>query len=343
MTSLRWLFLLAVLAVLAVLGVLLHPSEILAQGKSRNAVHIQVYVRYSDGTSAGTGVFVELGLENGEMVDQIQTDSSGRCQFSPGTGPAVYLVRAKQPGYQEARIRLDLQNTQSGLANFVLKPIPGQTPPALSNGATGSTVSAVDLSVPEPARKEYGLAQEALQKRDLDAGIAHLKKAVELHDQFPNAYVLLGTVLNEQKKWKEAQAALEKAVQLDPKATEALFQLGSALNQQKDYAGAEKAFTKGLELKPDAPTAPMAHYELARAYMGLGQWQNAEPHAAKAIAGQADFAMGHVLMGNIDLKKGDGPAAINEFQAYLKLEPNGPSAASVRDMIPKIQAAMQKK
>jgi len=87
----------------------------------------------------------------------------------------------------------------------------------------------------------------------------------------------------------------------------------------------------------------MAHYELARAYMGLGQWQNAEPHAVKAVAAQPDFAMGHVLMGNIDLKKGDGQGAINEFQTYLKIEPNGAAAASVHDMIPKIQAAVQKK
>lgn len=337
MISLRWLL------CFGVLSSLFTPADFFGQGLKKNSVRVQVYVRYADGTSAGTGVFVELELQNGEMVDQSQTDSSGRCQFSPGTGPAVYVVKVKQPGFLEGSARLDLQNTQSGLANIVLKPDPAQTPPVASIDAKGSTVSAADLSVPEPARKEFVLAQEALQKRDLDAGIAHLKKAVELHDQFPNAYVLLGTVLNEQKKWKEAQAALEKAVQLDPKATEALFQLGSALNQQRDYAGAEKAFTKGLELKPDAPTAPVAHYELARAYMGLGQWQNAEPHAAKAIAGQPEFAMGHVLMGNIDLKKGDGQAAINEFQTYLKLEPNGPSAAPVRDMIPKIQAAMQKK
>lgn len=337
MKSLRWLIW------LGVLSCLFTPAEFFGQGLKKNSVHIQVYVRYADGTNAGTGVFVELELQNGEMVEQSQTDSSGRCQFSPGSGPAVYVVKVKQPGFLEARVRLDLQNTQSGLANIVLKPDPTPTPPAAPRGAPGSTVSAVDLSIPEPARKEYDLAQESLQKHDMDAGIAHLKKAIELHDQFPKAYTLLGTVLNEQRKWKEAQAALEKAVQLDPKAAEAQFQLGAALNQQKDFADAEKAFTKGLEISPDAPTAPVAHYELARAYMGLGQWQNAEPHAAKAIAGQPDFAMGHVLMGNIDLKKGDGQAAINEFQTYLKLEPNGPSAAPVRDMIPKIQAAMQKK
>jgi len=147
---------------------------------------------------------------------------------------------------------------------------------------------------------------------------------------------------NGQKKWKDARGALEKAVQQDPKAVEAYFQLGACLSRQADYAGAVKALSKGLELNPDAPHAPAAHYELAKSYLALGQWQDANPHAAKAVAMQPDVASWHILMGNINLKKGDGQGAISEFQAYLNLEPNGPAAGSIRDMIPKIQTAMQK-
>jgi serine/threonine protein kinase HipA of HipAB toxin-antitoxin module len=56
-----------------------------------------------------------------------------------------------------------------------------------------------------------------------------------------------------------------------------------------------------------------------------------------------DVASWHILMGNIDLKKGDGQGAISEFQSYLKLDANGPAAASIHDMIPKIQTAMAQK
>jgi tetratricopeptide (TPR) repeat protein len=250
---------------------------------------------------------------------------------------------AKQPGYSDATARIDLQNTQTGNAFLVLKTIPGQAPPSPPAGATGASVSAFDLSIPELARKEYDLGQHAIETHDLDGGIAHLKKAIELHEQFPQAYTMLGMAYNEQKKWKDAQGVLEKAVQQDPKAVEAYFQLGASLNQQKDSPGAVKALNQGLQLNPDAHDAAGAHYELARAYMAQGQWQDANPHAAKAVAMQPDVASWHILMGNINLKKGDGQGAITEFQTYLKLEPNGPSAASVRDLIPKIQAAMQKK
>jgi tetratricopeptide (TPR) repeat protein len=193
------------------------------------------------------------------------------------------------------------------------------------------------------ARKEYELGHQSLQKHEVDGAIAHLRKAIDLHDQFPQAYIMLGMAYNEQKKWKDAQDALEKAVEQDPRATEAYFQLGASLNQQKDFAGAVKALNQGLRLSSDSPDAASVHYELARAYVGLGHWQDANPHAEKAVAMQPDIASWHVLMGNISLKKGDGQGAITEFEAYLELDPNGPAASSIRDMIPKIQLVLAKK
>ena len=330
---------------IALLAFFLAPGQLSAQhgGNPKPFINprIQVQVRLPDGTAAPNGVFVELEFQNTQMVTQDQTDSSGKCTLVP-PAPAVYIVRAKQPGYYDATQTVDLQNSSSGMANLTLRPLPGEASPEPPKGS-GNTVSAIDLSVPEAARKEFDLGQHALESRDLDGGIAHLKKAIELHDQYPQACTLLGMAYNEQKKWKEAQGVLEKAIQQDPKASEAHIQLGTALLQQKDYVGSEKALNEGLQLNPDAPDSPMAHYSLATAYFTTGQWKDAEPHAAKTIASQPDFSLAHWLMAQIMLKKGDGQGAINEFQTYLKLDPNGSFAPSVRAVIPKIEAAIQKK
>lgn len=329
---------------LTMLAVLLLPGSAAAQrapSKPFLNARIQVQVRFPDGTPVANGVLVELELLNTEMVAQDQTDSSGRCNFVP-PGPAIYLVRAKQAGYFDAIATVDLQNTQTGMAMLELKPKPGETPPPPPKGATGATVSAIDLSVPEPARKEYDLGQHALEGRDLDGGVAHLKKAIELHDQFPQAYTLLGTAYNEQKKWKDAQFAVETAIKQDPKAGEAYVQLGSALLKQKDYPGAEKALIQGLQLNPDGQSSPGVHYSLATAYFTTGQWKDAELHAAKALAVQPDFALAHWLMAQVMLKEGNGEGAVNEFQTYLRLDPNGSFAPSVHAVIPKIQAAIRR-
>jgi len=316
------------------------PTSLLAQGpppKPVFAMRVEVFVRLPDNRPAPVGTLVELDYANGEMVDQKQTDNSARCLFTPGNH-GLYLVRAKAPGFREAAQQLDLQNAQTGMVNLVLVPLPGHDTP---NDAGGS-VPASSLGVPDNARKEFEKGQKALQNKDLDGGIAHLKKAVALYSTFPQAYTLLGTAYNEQKKWKDAQDALRQATQLDPKSAEAFLQLGAALNQTKDYEPAEKALAQGLTLSPDVPEAPAAQYELAKTYMALSRWKDAEPHAAKSIAAQPDFAPAHLLMGNINLKKGDGNAAIHEFQEYLRIDPKGPAAEQINEMIPKIQAAIQK-
>jgi tetratricopeptide (TPR) repeat protein len=300
---------------------------------------ISVQVRMANNTSAPQGVLVELVAEDQSPVDQAFTDTSGRCRFVP-PAPTIYYVTAKFPGFQSIPQRIDLQNAQTGMANLVLRAIPGAAPPTASKEGTGVT-SASDLAVPDGARKEFEKGQKSLTDKDLDGGISHLKKAIEIYPSFPQALTLLGTAYNEKKNWKDAQGALEKATTIDPKNASAFFQLGAALNQTKDYPGAQKALSQGLTLAPDAPEASAAQYELARAYMAQNNWKEAEPYAAKVVASQPDFGAGHLLMGNIFLKKGDGNGAIHEFQEYLRIDPKGPAADQIKDMIPKIQAAMK--
>jgi hypothetical protein len=45
-------------------------------------------------------------------------------------------------------------------------------------------------------------------------------------------------------------------------------------------------------------------------------------------------------MGNIELRKRNGQAALQQFQDYLKLEPQGAMAPSVRDLVSKLQKAL---
>jgi Tfp pilus assembly protein PilF len=301
-------------------------------------LEINVQIRTADGKPAPPGIHIALELSEGGPVDDCTTQTDGRCHFVPPT-TGSYLVKVKEPGYKPFSSRVDLISTPKGYVSLNLQPIPGGSPPEAPKDATGASISAADLAVPDNARKEFDAAQKALGAKDLDGGIAHLKKAIELYPNFPQAYATMGATYLEQKKFKEAQEALEKATQLDPKAAGAYIELGATLNQLKDYPGAVAALTKGLGLNPDVPAGD---YELAKAYMAQQQWQNAEPYLRKTLAAQPDMAGAHVMLGNVLLKKGDGPGALAEFQTYLKLDPNGPMAAGVRDVIPKIETAIAK-
>lgn len=248
----------------------------------------------------------------------------------------MYLIRINQIGFQEVAVDVNLVDTIRAYINIVLKPDPKSSPPDSRNEVAGISVSALDLEVPENARQEFEKGQRALSENKLDASISHFRKAIKLYESFPQAYTLVGTAYLEKKDWKEAEKALERATSLDPKSSEAYLALGAVFNQTKEYPRAETALLRGLELNPDAPGG---HYELAKTYWELGRWQEAAPHIRKAVSLTPDLASPHVLLGNILLRERNAQGAIHEYLEYLRLDPNGPMAEGVRNMVGKLQRA----
>jgi tetratricopeptide (TPR) repeat protein len=249
----------------------------------------------------------------------------------------MYIVRINQLGYKEVAVHVNLVDTSRGFVTIDLKPDPGAAPPDLAHAVSGDSVSAADLGVPENARREFEKGETALKQSKLDASISHLHKAIKLYEPFPQAYTLLGTAYLEQKNWKAAETALQKAASLDANSSDAYLALGAMFNQTKEYPRAETALLRGLELKPDASAG---HYELAKTYWEFGRWQEAAPHARKAVAGMPDVAGPHALLGNILLRERNPQGALHEYQEYLRLDPNGSMAPGVRQMIEKLQKAL---
>jgi len=93
---------------------------------------------------------------------------------------------------------------------------------------------------------------------------------------------------------------------------------------------------EGLKLEEKSAEG---HYELAKTYWAMGRWQEAEPHAQRAVALLPTMAPAHVLLGNIALRKGDNASAYSEFKEYLLLDPQGPMSGPVKDIMAKIEQA----
>ena len=131
--------------------------------------------------------------------------------------------------------------------------------------------------------------------------------------------------------------ALEQAVSLDHKAGSAFLALGACYNQEHKFSQAEKPLLQGLRLAPQSATG---HYELARAYWGQNRWQDAAPHARKAVQLQPTLAPAYVVLGNVMLRERNAPDALKAFKEYLRLEPKGAMAGSVAEMASKIQKVL---
>jgi tetratricopeptide (TPR) repeat protein len=325
-------------AFLVLLSFLL-PSPVWAQrgasnGRSAGVAEINVQVRNPNGTAAPRGIHVRLESEEGGAADDCVTEAGGKCRFQPNSA-GMYIVRLNQIGYKEVSAHVNLVDSLRGYVTLDLIPEHPETrQPDTPDGVFGESVSASELSIPENARQEFEKGQNAMKENKLDAGISHLRKAVKLYDAYPTAYTLLGTAYLEQKRWKDAETALQKSIGFDSNSADAYLALGAVFNQTKNYPQAESALLRGLELKPDAATG---HYELAKTYWALGRWREAAPHVRKAVSGMPDVASPHVLLGNVLLRENNARGALNEYQEYLRLEPDGLMAPGVRQMIEKIQ------
>ena len=82
-------------------------------------------------------------------------------------------------------------------------------------------------------------------------------------------------------------------------------------------------------------------FELGRAYLGLGRWDAAGQHVAKANQLRPDDPQQHVVLGNIMLRERNADGALKEFQEALRLDPKGPIAEPTRQVIARIEAAIK--
>jgi tetratricopeptide (TPR) repeat protein len=177
------------------------------------------------------------------------------------------------------------------------------------------------------------------KKHDARASVDEFKRAAKLDPWYGQAYLLLGLAQMQLQQWSDAQWAFEEATKVEPGNAKAYLGAGSALNEQKNYVEAQKALQHSLEIRPDSAEA---HYELARSLWGLGKWQLAEPHVRQAIELNKDYAGPHALMGNIEIEREDPEAALAEFEEYLRLDPDGSLAPSVKEIIAQLKQALGK-
>jgi len=304
-------------------------------GASKLSCTIRGQVRYEDGKLADR-IVVRLRSDVVAFEAEMTTDQQGKFEFA-GLGPTTYHLTIEGQGVRPYESVLDVSMSHMAYEQITLKFAKDRNVVAVPPEGPGGSLSAD--SIPAAARKEFDEGQKSLDAKDADAATKHFRKAIQLYSKYSEAYLALGLLYMDLGKFDDAQPALQAANEITPTAPGGYFALGTMYNAQKKYDDAEKALTHGLELKADVPDG---QYELAKTYWATGKWQDAEPHAQKAVALAPSMAPPHVLLGNIALRRQDPLGAVKEFQEYLRLDPKGPMAAGVSQMIQKIEASQKK-
>ena len=91
-----------------------------------------------------------------------------------------------------------------------------------------------------------------LKKNAPEKALPLLNKATQLRDDIRIAYVEIGAILSDQKKYPEALAALQRAERLDPAQPDAHYRLARLYRAMGNSAAAQREFAKVSELQEKA-------------------------------------------------------------------------------------------
>jgi len=102
---------------------------------------------------------------------------------------------------------------------------------------------------PRNAQALAYLGDIELKRNDPDKAIPLLDKAVQLRTDIRVAYLDLGTIFSQQKKYPEALAALRHAEKIDPAQPDAHYRLARLYREMGKSAEADQEFAKFKELQ----------------------------------------------------------------------------------------------
>ncbi|HSS18628.1 MAG TPA: tetratricopeptide repeat protein [Pyrinomonadaceae bacterium] len=297
---------------------------------SANAIEIVGQVRVADSGLPGRRVPIRLERFGGGIVDQIDTDNTGRFRFA-NLPRGYYRVILNVPGYRAASQDADLQVVFRASLFFEL---------VTENSGPAALLDVIDARAPAEAREELVRGRTALSKKLYPEAIEHLEKAIGFYPDFFEAHLWLGTALLDGRDWTKAEQAFQRAVELKATSPVAMLALGEVYWRQKRFAEAEKSLLAGLKLDDKSWHG---YFTLGRLYFDQDNIAKAGPAIGRTLQLKPDFAEAHLLAGNILLRVNQPERALASYQEYLKLEPKGEFAEQARDLVAKLSRSISEK
>lgn len=149
-----------------------------------------------------------------------------------------------------------------------------------------------------------------------------LRKAVELREDFPQAWNSLGICRSHLGDNREAYSCFARAVSILPKYPEAYVNWGLVLASQSDTKAALEKYEVALQVDPNFS---QAHDNLAKFHSRAGNFSLAEKHYAELARLLPNDAGAWINLGLMRLKQGL-PSATDALRQGLTLDPNSETA-----------------
>lgn len=146
----------------------------------------------------------------------------------------------------------------------------------------------------------YYLCKIYLELKDTDKALVAAQDEIKYNPSLEGGFVMEGEVYKALTDFSRAEKSFEKAVAVNPKASEPLAALGWLKFRMGHIEAARELYIRAIT---ESPNDPMLRYEVGKVYKAIGQ----------------------------------SALAIESFQAYLKLRPDGKEKAEVEQLIRLLQ------
>jgi tetratricopeptide (TPR) repeat protein len=285
-----------------------------------------------DGTISGTvllkasnrpasQVAVKLKSHVAGIFRSVLTDLEGHFEVR-SLPPSTYEIVVDEPGYEPAQTSARLDGASSKLVLYLNSPNTALTE------RNGYTVSARELKIPGKARREFEKGLGSLAKQDVAGSLSHFTKATEAFPDYYEAYYHVGVAATRLGQRNEAMQAFQKAIDASG-GRYALAEFGVGYLRYLEGKPEEAAaiIRRGLEVDPSSPDGYLI---LGMAQLRLNRPDEAERSVREALLRKPNFPQAYLVLSDACGHRHEYRAQLQDLDAYLKLEPNGPESEHVR-------------
>ncbi len=286
--------------------------------------HIVTGIVREEGSNAPIpGATLQISRSGSEGHAPVISGMDGEFGFY-GLPEGDFLISAKKNGFISGSATVSIVRTGAFEVTITLR----RTGPA-GPGGPGGPISTHQLQAPKKARGAYEKGLKLLEDKNNPAdSIAEFEKAVKEYPSYYEAYTEMGIANNRLGKFAEAETSLKKAIELsDRKFLQPLYVLAELYNSRGKYQEGEAFARQAIALDDSGWNG---YFELARSLMGLKRVSDAETSAVRARDLAPQTPQVYLVLGNVHALQQKYQAAVQDLDAYLKLEPEGQNSEAVR-------------
>ena len=279
---------------------------------------------------------VSLEDENSQPIRTLFTDASGRFKI-PGLRAGNYRLRAETAGlpYEENTQPVELYSIRSSGPSLSTTEETNVFDITLrrKKSAPGSAPAVIFAQeIPLSARQEFNRGASSIRK-DPEAGILAIKKAIEIFPDYFDALELLGTEYLEKGQFDDAIPTLVRAVEINNKAYKSMYGLGVACLNLKRFEESISWLKKAADGDPANADVFM---KLGIAYGNNGSLSESETMLKKA--NELGLADAHLYLAGLYNKQEKYGEAWRELELYLKEAKGLKDKTKINEMITSLKA-----